>query len=191
MESVRRRSANESDRQLLRASRDGAGGFDAFYRRHREVVLAYLAQRVREPELAADLTAETFAAALAAVHDRGRVLPDTPLAWLFAIAHRKLVDSYRRGQVEDDARRRLSLESIELEDADLERIAEIANDVDVMERLASQLPSAQFDALQARVVDEREYVDIARELECSEAVVRMRVSRALSTLRAASEGRHE
>jgi DNA-directed RNA polymerase specialized sigma24 family protein len=122
MGSVRRRSANESDRQLLRASRDGAGGFDAFSRRHREVVLAYLAQRVREPELAAE---------------------------------------------------------------------EIANDVDVIERLASQLPSAQFDALQARVVDEREYVDIARELECSEAVVRMRVSRALSTLRAASEGRHE
>lgn len=58
--------------------------------------------------MAADLTAETFAAALLAVHDRSRRLPDVPLAWLFTIAHRKLIDSHRRGQVEDAARRRLA-----------------------------------------------------------------------------------
>jgi RNA polymerase sigma-70 factor (ECF subfamily) len=43
-------------------------------------------------------------------------------------------------------------------------------------------------ALQARVLDEREYDDIARELRCSEAVVRKRASRALKTLRTAIGG---
>ena len=180
-----------SDRELLQASRDGDDGFDAFFRRHRKAVLAFHAQRVREPELAADLTAETFAAALLAVHDRARPLPEMPVAWLFTIAHRKLIDSYRRGQVEDDARRRLALEPLVLEDADIERIGEIANDTDVIAELARQLPADQFQALRARILDERDYADIASELGCSRAVVRMRVSRALNTLRTAMEARHD
>ena len=79
---VRPHRATTDDRVLLRASRDGRGGFDAFYRRHRNAVLAFDARRVAEPELAADLTAETFAAALLAVQDRDRRLPEAPLAWL-------------------------------------------------------------------------------------------------------------
>jgi RNA polymerase sigma factor (sigma-70 family) len=175
------------DRALLRASREGAGGFDAFYRRHRDAVLAFHAQRVREPELAADLTAETFAAALLAIHDHSREPPELPLAWLFTIAHRKLIDSYRRGQVEDAARRRLALEPLVLEDEDIERIEATAQATDVASELARRLPPDQFDALRARVLDERDYADIARELRCSQAVVRMRVSRALKTLRTAME----
>jgi len=50
--------------------------------------------------------------------------------------------------------------------------------------LADLLPADQLQALRARVIDEREYDEIARDLDCSEAVVRKRVSRALSTLRA-------
>ncbi len=182
-----RRREQRGDRELLRDSRNGAGGFDAFYRRHRAAVLAFYAQRVRDPELAADLTAETFAAALVAVHDPARAIPETPLAWLFTIAHRELIDSYRRGQVQDAARRRLALEPVMLEDADIERIVAIAGDTDVIAELARQLPAAQFQALRARVLDERDYADIATELGCSGAVVRMRVNRALSTLRSTKE----
>jgi RNA polymerase sigma-70 factor (ECF subfamily) len=179
------------DRELLRASRDGGGGFDLFYRRHCRAVLAFHAQRVGQPELAADLTAETFAAALVAVHDHARDLPDIPLAWLFTIAHRKLIDSYRRGTVEDAARRRLALEPLALEDDDLERIDATARATDVAVELARRLPPEQAHALRARVLDEREYADIARELGCSQAVVRMRVSRALNTLRTAMEPGHD
>jgi hypothetical protein len=44
------------DQALLQASRAGKGGFDAFYLRHRDAVLAFHARRVAQPELAADLT---------------------------------------------------------------------------------------------------------------------------------------
>ena len=37
-------------------------------------------------------------------------------------AHHELIDSYRRGQVEDAARRRLALEPLVMEDEDIERI---------------------------------------------------------------------
>ncbi len=179
------------DRELLRASRDGTGGFGVFYERHREEVLAFHSQRVAEPEVAADLTAETFAAALSAVHEPNRRLPDVPIAWLFTIAHRKLIDSYRRGRVEDAARQRLALEPIVLEDEDLERIQATARTIDVAFELARKLPPAQFEALRARVLDAREYSEIAGELRCSETVVRMRVSRALKSLRNTMETRHE
>jgi RNA polymerase sigma factor (sigma-70 family) len=173
-----------NDRELLGAARGGdAPAFELFYRRHREVLLAYCAQRVPSPELAADLMAESFTAALVAVHDRDRPLPDTPIAWLFTIAHRKLIDSRRRGRVEDEARRRLELEPLSIEDADIARIEEIAYRTDVATELARALPADQFEALRARVLDERSYPEIARELRCSEAVVRKRVSRALRALR--------
>jgi RNA polymerase sigma-70 factor (ECF subfamily) len=175
----------------LRSSRSGGAGFETFYRRHCRAVLAFHAQRVHEPELAADLTAETFAAALLAVHDARRALPDTPLAWLFTIAYRKLVDSYRRGRVEATARQRLAMEPLTLDDGGLERIVDIAADINLVTTLAEQLPAALFEALRARILDERDYADIASELRCSEAVVRMRVSRALKALRGGSELGHD
>ena len=171
------------DRALLAASRAGGGGFDVFYRRHRDAVLALHGGRVSEPELAADLTAETFAAALLVVRDLSRELPENPVAWLFTIAHHKLIDSYRRGRIEDDARRRLAFERMEITDEAIERINEIVGSTDVLAHLARQLPPEQFRALRARIVDEREYPEIARDLRCSPALVRLRVSRALKTLR--------
>jgi len=45
------------------------------------------------------------------------------------------------------------------------------------------VPADQQEAVRARVIDERDYADIAKDMRCSEAVVRKRVSRALGTLR--------
>ena len=182
--------ALRSDRDLLAASRERGVGFGEFYRRHREAVLAFHGTRVREPELAADLTAETFAAALLAVHDRSRGLPEQPVAWLFTIAHSKLVDSYRHRQVEAAARDRLALERVEVDDEDIERVNEVVHATDFLAHLAALLPPDQFHALTARFVEDRRYTDIAQELRCSPVVVRMRVSRALKTLRNAATEDH-
>ncbi len=117
------------------------------------------------------------------VQDRSRELPRQPVAWLFTIAHHLCVDSYRRGQVEAAARQRLALERVELDDEDIERITQVLDSTDLHVHLLQALPPEQFDALCARVLEERRYIDIAQELRCSPAVVRMRVSRALKTLR--------
>jgi RNA polymerase sigma-70 factor (ECF subfamily) len=52
-----------SDAELLRASAAEPEAFGVFYDRHAAAVLAFLARRTGCPQLAADLTAETFAAA--------------------------------------------------------------------------------------------------------------------------------
>jgi RNA polymerase sigma factor (sigma-70 family) len=177
------------DPELLHATRAGDGeAFGVFYARHRAVVLAFFGRRTRDGELAADLLAETFAAALIATLDPARELPREPVAWLVTIARNKLTDSIRRGRVEHDARARLAMEPLILDDDALGRIEDLIDQTDVAMTLASDLPADQFEALRARVLDEQEYAEIAGVLRCSEAVARKRVSRALQTLRAAMEG---
>jgi len=59
--------------------------FESFYREHVEAVQRFVARRVDDPQLAADLTAEVFLAAVASAPayraDRGE-----PVAWLFGVA---------------------------------------------------------------------------------------------------------
>lgn len=55
---------------------------------------------------------------------------------------------------------------------------------DVTVRRLGQFSQDQRAAVEARVLDERSYADIAAQLGTSEAVVRMRVSRGLASLRA-------
>ena len=53
----------------------------------------------------------------------------------------------------------------------------------VVEAWLSDLPDDQREAVRRRVLDEADYPTIASELECSEDVVRQRVSRGLAALR--------
>jgi RNA polymerase sigma factor (sigma-70 family) len=52
-----------------------------------------------------------------------------------------------------------------------------------MAELVRELPHDQQQAIQARVIEERGYREIAAELETSESVVRKRVSRGLAAIR--------
>ncbi len=185
---MRRHPETKTDRRLLEEARHGHGGsFELVYRRHQAVVLTFLARRTEHPELAADLMAETFACLLMVVRDPNRPLPPVPLAWLLVTARNLLIDSYRRGCVADAARRELEMRPLALEDRDLQRVAEISAETDLLKELAARLGPDEFQALRARVFEEREYPDIAAQLQCSESVVRKRVSRALGVLRRAME----
>lgn len=174
-----------SDAELLaRTARDGEA-FAAFYRRHERLVLRYLISRTRDSELAADLAAETFAWVLEVADrfDPERAGGSSAIAWLLAIARNVLRESIRRGAVDEQARRRLELEPLELDDDELERIGSLAGGDPVLEVLMADLPLQQREAVVARVLDEREYEEIADQLGCSQLVVRKRVSRGLSRLR--------
>jgi RNA polymerase sigma factor (sigma-70 family) len=70
-----------------------------------------------------------------------------------------------------------------LSDRDLAAVDDATADADLLGELRELLPADQLQALTARVIDEREYAEIAQELQTSESVVRKRVSRALAQLR--------
>lgn len=168
---------------LARARGGDAEAFGLFFRQRRGEVLGWLRVRAGNAELAADLMCETFAKALVVVHDPERELPDVPVAWLLAIARNELIDSLRRGRVADQVRRRLAMEPLVLSDRDIAEVERSSGDAELIAQLAEVLPRTQLEALTARVIEEREYGEIARQLQTSESVVRKRVSRALAQLR--------
>jgi RNA polymerase sigma-70 factor (ECF subfamily) len=171
-----------TDAELAAATPDDPQAFGELYRRHEHVVLAYFLHWSRSPELAADLTAETFAAALGSVSgyqpDRGEVR-----AWLFGIARHVLARSVEQGRVEDEARRRLGMPAVLVDDETLERIEAIASMNGSVLRLLDELPEPIRAAVTGRVVEEREYLELAQSLSCSESLVRQRVRRGLARLR--------
>src|SRR5918996_1623492 len=155
-----------TDEELL--IQNDTDSFELFYNRYFERLLAFFSRRTQDAELAADLTAETFAAALAA-RRRYRRRGGRAESWLFAIAYHKLADAQRRGCAEDRARERLGQQ---------DSVAELVRD----------LPADQQQAIQAYVIEERPYGEIAVELDTSEAVVRKRVSRGRGAFRKRLEG---
>ena len=171
------------DERLLRTGDPDA--FAAFYRERAPVLLGWLVRRTGDPELAADLCAESFAAALDGCHrfDPGR---GPAVAWLFGIAKRQLGTAVKKGRVEDRARRRLGMDPLELTDAALERLEALADSAPVRAALEA-LPADQREAVQARVVGEREYAQLAASFQTSESVIRKRVSRGLAGMRAQLE----
>ena len=162
--------------------------FGIFYRIFERRILGYFMRATGSPEVAADLAAETFARALEFVEsydpERGRAEQ-----WIFGIARNLLMSSFRTGQVESTARARLGLPMLSIDDHAAETIAKLADREASEAQLAlSRLPHAQRQAIQARVLDDRDYEEIACELRCSEAVIRQRVSRGLRSLRARMAG---
>jgi RNA polymerase sigma-70 factor (ECF subfamily) len=168
-----------SDEALLAGS--DIAGFEEFYGRHVDTLLGFFSRRTRDAELAADLTAETFAAALSA-RRRYNAGKGSAIAWLFGIAMNKLADAQRRGYADKKARRRLGMERIDLTDADIARIDRLGEST-IASALLEALAPEQREAVRAHVLDERSYADIAAEIEVSEAVVRKRVSRGLANVR--------
>jgi RNA polymerase sigma-70 factor (ECF subfamily) len=170
-----------ADDELLALTPSRPEAFAAFYRRHERTMLGFFVRRTGDPELAADLTAETFAAALVGVR-RFDPARGPALAWLFGIARNKLGRAWEKRRVEDRARRKLGLPPLVLEDETLDRIERLGAE-DRVVALLQTLPGDQAQAIRARIIDERPYSFIAAEVRCSESVVRQRVSRGLAALR--------
>jgi RNA polymerase sigma-70 factor (ECF subfamily) len=164
--------------------------FAPFYRAHAEALLAYLARRVRDPDLALELTAESFAQAYVG---RGRFRGTTDAeaaAWLYGIARRQLALYFRKGEVERRALERLRISVPRFDEEQRARLAELAELDDLRAALRvelERLSREQREALSLRVVEELSYPEVARRLEISEGAARVRVARGLKALATAMD----
>lgn len=157
------------------------------YDRHARTFVAYFARRVYDPEVAVDLTAETFAAAFVGrdTFTGDGDADDAVMPWLYGIARNQVAGYWRAGQVEQRAVQRLGVERRALTDAEYERIEELAALGDLRRRVAAELeamPAEHAEVLRLRVVDELDYPIVAARLAISEQTARARVSRALRAL---------
>ncbi len=171
-----------SDAELL--SSTGSDAFAELYERHVDDVLRYFVRRTGCGQAAADLTAETFAAALVS-RRRFRDVGAPGRAWLFRIAQRQLSRYIRNEVVSERARRRVGMQRLVLADDDLERVERLSDFEALGDRIRTamgSLPSSQAEALMLRVGEGLAYREVALRLGCTEGAARVRVSRGLTAL---------
>ena len=181
----RRRVSHAPQLPALRRAVDDPAAFAELYDSLAQRVLVFFTRRVFDGQIALDLTGETFAATFEQRRRfRGSTVEEQE-AWVFAIARSRLSRYWRRGRIEDLALRRLGVEVPLAQDAELERIEELAELDSARRRVSDELrrlPPEQQRAVEGHIVHERSYSELSRELGVSEQVVRARVSRGLRRL---------
>jgi RNA polymerase sigma factor (sigma-70 family) len=173
-----------------RARASGAGlidddAFEDLYFRVADRLLVFMVRRTADPEIAADLWAESWSRAVAQREAfRGNTQAEQE-GWVFGIARNVLAGFYKRGEAEQRAVRRLGLERPVMSDADLVRLEREAGLSELRQALATALegvPDSQRESLQLRVIEGLSYPEVAARLGITEENARARVCRALRRL---------
>ena len=173
------------DSELLRRARVDADAFGAFYHRHARAVYRSLLNDCGDPDVALDLTAETFARALQSIGRFRGVRVESGRAWIHAIARSLYLQYERECRIEDRARRRLGILEATRLHADDDSVVARADAEASRERLADVmhgLPEAQQSVLRLRIEDEATYDEIAIRLGCTPAAARQHASRGMRRL---------
>jgi RNA polymerase sigma factor (sigma-70 family) len=176
-----------TDAELLQALRRDPHAVGALYDRYASQLVRYLQQHGAREDVALDATQETFARLI--VHSR-RVRPSsdgTIWPWLAVSGRNLLRDWQRRGAVEARARHRLGLR-ISIETTDPLARVEAAQLGEGLRSGLNRLSPDQRTAVTARVLQERDYSEIASATGTSEATVRRRVSRGLRAMQTFLQG---
>lgn len=168
-----------SDLRLGGSPARDAQAFEAFYREHVEALQQFIARRVSSPEMAADLTADVFLAAIEAAsgYDPAK---GTRRSWLFGIARHRIADSYRAAA--KDVRTRSAIVGSELLDNDdltriHERLDAQAGARALYEQLES-IPESERAVLELVALDELSVTEAADALGISTVTARVRLHRA-------------
>ena len=169
--------------ELPRIAHDPAT-FEAFYREHVEAVQRFVVRRVDDPQLAADLTAEVFLAAIDAApsYRAGR---GVPAAWLFGIARNVVAAEHRRAGRERRAHSRI--EGRRLLDGD--DIARMQDRIDAAARARelhaalAALPDGERAVFELTALDDLTPRQAAAALGIRPVTARVRLHRARASLR--------
>lgn len=149
------------------------------FRRHSGQIYRYLLRLTGDHHEAEELTQRVFTDAAAALSSPNP--PESLLGWLYAVAERRFVDELRR-------RKRLAefvaATPREPRQADTSYGRAVAQ---ALAREIERLPTEQREVVVMKVLEGRSFAEIAARLGATEAACKMRLSRAIRTLRAALE----
>jgi RNA polymerase sigma-70 factor (ECF subfamily) len=153
---------------------------EVLYGQHHGEIYAYLVRMLREPELAADLTQDTFVKAYRAydtLEDRGHAR-----AWLYQIAHRVALDELRRRRIVRflpwTGESRGSAPSAERLVMDLQLSGDL-------QRALERIPERQRNALLLSELHDLTGLELAAALGVSHVAARALLTRARESLRQA------
>jgi RNA polymerase sigma factor (sigma-70 family) len=159
--------------------------FEAFYRRHVEAVHRFVARRVDDPHLAADLTADVF---LAVIESAAGYRPDrgSQIGWLFGVARNIIADEGRRAA----QRQRVTGRMAGRRDLDADDVSRIEEQIDAesaarrTNQALRELPEHTRALVELVAVDGLTVAEAAAALGVSPVAARVRLHRARRTVRA-------
>ena len=173
------RAGGGAERELIEAAKIDRSRFGELYENNFERVYAYVARRVRDRDVAQDLTADVFHSALKNI-ERFEWRGAPFAAWLYRIAANAIVDRSKSG-----ARRIAS----EVEVEDLPDRAEPGPDMDEIEhrarlfKLVERLPRDQSRVIAMRFAEQKSIREIAEALKRTEGAIKQLQFRGLQNLR--------
>lgn len=170
-------------RDLAQIAHDPAA-FEMFYRGHVDDVQRFIARRVDDPYLVADLTADVFLAAIDSAHSY-RAGRGAAVAWLYGIARNVVASHRRRSAREAHAGNRVSGRAL-VDDDDLSRLEERIDAEQQARRLyfaMGRLSQAERAVLELVALEGLAVAEAARALEISPVAARVRLHRARRVMR--------
>lgn len=147
--------------------------FERVVRDHYAQVFRFVRRRTTRAEDAEDITQTVFSEALSAF-ERTDVPSSPPLALLYTIARRRLIDMARRSRNDASLDQLSSQPGLETYGKSL---------ADVLASSIADLPETQRLVVLMKIVQGRSHAEIAERLQVSEGASRMQLNRALTALR--------
>ncbi len=172
---------NVSESQLIeRAKTYDAQALSELYRRHADAIFRYVFYRVGDRSVAEDLVGDVFVRALEGLpsyQDTGSPFE----AWLYRIAHARVVDHYRRQKVRRAAPLDEKLAADEGTDPD--RLAAHQDDLRRVWEALALLTDEQQQVISLRFIAGYSTVEVAQALGKTEGAVKALQHRGLASLR--------
>jgi RNA polymerase sigma-70 factor, ECF subfamily len=178
---ARLRAVTGADEELMLAYRDGdAGAFEALYSRHRARLYRFVLRSVKERGLAEELYQDVW---MRVIEARRRYVPKARFTtWLYAIAHNRLVDHWRRKGLS-----LVDVDSAEVEGGvpGPERQLQSRQDLQRFARALEALPAAQREAFLLHEEAGMSASEIAQATGADEEAAKSRLRYAMAKLRKA------
>lgn len=163
----------------VRAISSNPDAFEAFYREHLPAMRRFVARRVSDAHLAADLTSDIFLAAIDSAQSY-RAYRGVPAAWLHGIARRVVATEVRRHVIDRRATRRVagrrSLDADSL--ARIEERIDAEREIRALYGAIASLPQRDRALLELVAIDCLDVADAADALGIKPGAARVRLHRA-------------
>jgi RNA polymerase sigma-70 factor, ECF subfamily len=174
-------NATQKDAALVVAAREDAAAFDVLYRRYATRVYRYCYARTNSGQVAEDLTAQTFLAALEGI---GRFRGDGSVAaWLFGIAANVCKGYYRYQRRHPQAPLETVSERTDVNAPDPERQSYRQSILDCALRVLPELSDERQEVLRLRFLAGLDTAETAAVMGKRRGAVRKLLSRAVDDLR--------
>jgi RNA polymerase sigma-70 factor (ECF subfamily) len=158
--------------------------FESFYRAHVEAIQRFVARRVEDPYLAADLTAEVFLAAIDSARTY-RPSRGQPIGWLYGVARNVMAAERRRSARDLRAGNRVAGRAL-IDEDDLVRLEERIDAqarTRALYRAMDELSEAERAVLELVALDGLAVKEAAKVLGLRPVTARVRLHRARQLLK--------